>query len=495
MSAHDQEHAQDPTRLSGARRPDAAAGSSADPSAGPSAAGPSVTTAAAHPTAAPAPPVPDDGAPPPRWGSLRGTVTALSVAAAGLACAATAYSAETGDLALVCATGALASVLLGVVLALFMSRSRVCREVRLLTRELDEAVARTNAARAESEQRAAAGLEAAQRAVREAEVRRRTAAEGELSLRAAFKSETAKSAVLEGETMRFAEVTVPLVLEILRSGGSAEDVMARVPVPAGAAHLRLLEVLVREVRSGEQARSAARTACANAAGRIQALTEELHAGLRTVADRYGAGEPQGAAMLADLLTLDDQAARTGRLADGIAVLAGAPPARRWPDALSMDDVLHGALSRIDGMRRVRLRVAGTASVAGHAAEGVMHALAELLDNACAFSPPSEAVHVEVHDTASGVAVSIDDAGPGIPDEARADALRLISGEPLDPRTLPADGIGLAVVGRLARTYGLLVSLQGSPRGGTGALLIIPPTLLQTPPALAPNGGHPEGARG
>lgn len=431
-------------------------------------------TAAAAPSGAGA-------APRPRSGSRARIAGLVLVAAAGAACAWAAERAEPADRPLVVATGALAAALLGLTCALAVSRHRVHRELRLRIQELADVSARTSAADTESARRTAAGLESAQRAVREAEVRRRTAAEAELSLRAAFKAETAKSASLEGETVRFAEVTVPLVLELLRSGDSADAVMERVPKPVGAAHERLLAVLVREVESGERARAASRAAVAGAAARIQALTEDLHAGLRTLADRYGAGD-HGGAMFADLLALDDQAARTGRLADGIAVLAGAPPARAWPGALTMDEVLHGALSRIDGMRRVRLRVAASAAVAGHAAEGVMHALAELLDNACAFSPPSESVHVDVHDTASGVAVAIEDAGPGIPDSARARAHRLVSGGALDPRALPGDGIGLAVVGRLARTYGLLVSFQGSRRGGTGALLIIPTALLVPLPA-------------
>src|SRR5206468_5211959 len=118
-------------------------------------------------------------------------------------------------------------------------------------------------------------------------------------------------------------------------------------------------------------------------------------------------------VLADLLHLDHCTAQAGRLADTVAVLTGARSGRRWTRPIVMESVLRGALGRIEAYQRVRLHSASTSAVLGHAAEGVMHALAELMDNACNFSPPTEEVHVYVQETTSGVVVTIEDAGLGM----------------------------------------------------------------------------------
>jgi len=107
----------------------------------------------------------------------------------------------------------------------------------------------------------------------------------------------------------------------------------------------------------------------------------------------------------------------------------------------------------------------------------MHALAELMDNACNFSPPTEEVHVYVQETHSGVVVTIEDAGLVMPDATLARAEKLVSGDPLDLRALSGTRLGLAVVGALARKHGLLISFRPSSRGGTGVVVLLPPKIL------------------
>lgn len=397
------------------------------------------------------------------------------VVAVGAACVWATARVTTVDRPYVAATGGAAAVALGLAVALAMSRHRATRELRVRTELLRAEAARTVTAYADAARRAAIELEAAQRAVREADVRRRTAAEAEVSLRAALKAETARAAALEGETARLAEVTVPLAVERLRSGGSADTVLSRLPQPTGPAHQRLLDVLIREIGASERMRAAGMTACASAAGRLQALTTGMLADLRAMEHRHGED------VLGDLLHLDHCTAQAGRLADNVAVLTGARTGRRWTKPIVMESVLRGAMGRIDAYQRVRLHSASTAAVAGHAAEGVMHALAELMDNACNFSPPTEEVHVYVQETHSGVVVTIEDAGLVMPDATLARAEKLVSGDPLDLRALSGSRLGLAVVGCLARKHGLLVSFRPSARGGTGVIVLIPAKIVtQTP---------------
>ncbi|MFC4034247.1 ATP-binding protein [Streptomyces polygonati] len=399
-----------------------------------------------------------------------------AVIAAAAACGWAATRAATADRPLITATGGAGAVLLGIVVALALSRRRLARELRFQVAELRAEAFQEAERQAELTRLASIDLEAAQRAARATEVQRRTAAEAQLSLRAALKAETARAAALEGETARLTEVTIPLAVDRLRAGGSADTVMSRLPQPTGPAHQRLLGVLIREIAKSERMRAAGMAACASAASRMQALTTGMLADLREMEDRLGEE------VLGDLLHLDHCTAQTGRLADSVAVLTGSRSGRRWTKPIVMESVLRGAMGRIGAYQRVRLHSTSTAAVAGYAAEGVMHALAELMDNACNFSPPTEEVHVYVQETHSGVVITIEDAGLVMPDATLLRAQKLVSGDPLDLRALSGTRLGLAVVGCLARKHGLLISFRPSSRGGTGVVVLIPPKILTQSPA-------------
>ncbi|MET9897832.1 ATP-binding protein [Streptomyces sp. NPDC006446] len=225
-------------------------------------------------------------------------------------------------------------------------------------------------------------------------------------------------------------------------------------------------------------RAAAISATANAAGRMQALSTGMLADLRAMEERHSDED-----VLADLLHLDHRTAQAGRLADSVAVLTGARSGRRWARPIVMESILRGAMGRIGGYQRVRVHSASEAAVAGHAAEGVMHALAELLDNAANFSPPTAEVHVYVEEVPAGVIVSVEDSGLVMGEVQLRRAERAVTGV-VGPRSglggLTGTRLGLSVVGRLARKYGLKVSFRPSARGGTGVLVLIPQDLLTLP---------------
>ncbi|MFC1261701.1 sensor histidine kinase, partial [Streptomyces sp. CC302I] len=235
-------------------------------------------------------------------------------------------------------------------------------------------------------------------------------------------------------------------------------------------------------------RAAAVSATANAAGRMQALATGMLADLRAMEERHSDED-----VLADLLHLDHRTAQAGRLADSVAVLTGARSGRRWARPIGMESILRGAMGRIAGYQRVRVHAAGDASVAGHAAEGVMHALAELLDNAANFSPPTAEVHVYVEEVPAGVIVSVEDSGLVMGEVQLRRAQQAVSGESAGLGGLTGTRLGLAVVGRLSAKYGLKVSFRPSARGGTGVLMLIPRDILGTPavaPAPTPSAAAP-----
>jgi signal transduction histidine kinase len=275
----------------------------------------------------------------------------------------------------------------------------------------------------------------------------------------------------EAELLRLADATLPAVVKRLRAGEPGDTALAEVEQPDSDPQSRILQTLVAEVGRGERMRAAAMSACANAAGRVQALATSMLADLREMENRHDEE------VLGDLLRLDHSTAQAGRLADSIAVLTGARSGRRWTKPIVMESVLRGAVGRISAYQRVRIHSTSTVAVAGYAAEGVMHALAELMDNATSFSPPSEDVYVYVEEVHAGVVVTIEDGGLTMSPSALERAERTVSSETLDLTTLSGTRLGLAVVGCLARKHGMTVSFRPSSRGGTGVVVMIPRQLI------------------
>nr|WP_258177652.1 ATP-binding protein [Streptomyces solincola] len=240
-----------------------------------------------------------------------------------------------------------------------------------------------------------------------------------------------------------------------------------------------------EAARSESSRAAAIAACANAAGRMQALATSMLADLREMEHRHSDED-----VLTDLLHLDHRTAQAGRLADSVAVLTGARSGRRWAKPIVMESILRGAMGRIGGYQRVRLHNTSDAAIAGHAAEGVMHALAELLDNAATFSPPTAEVHVYVEDVPAGLVVTIEDSGLVMSEVQLRRAEQAVSADHSGLTGLSGTRLGLAVVGKLARKHGLAVSFRPSARGGTGVVVRIPHELV----SRTPNGVRPSGVR-
>ncbi len=243
----------------------------------------------------------------------------------------------------------------------------------------------------------------------------------------------------------------------------------------------VLRAVLDAVDNEEAMRESAQRAFVNIARRVQAIVHRQAIDLRKMEDRHG-DDP---AVFDDLLVIDHGNALIGRLADSIAVLGGARPGRQWNNPVPLYSVLRGGMSRILDFRRVELHPVSEVAVVGPAVEPLIHALAELLDNATRYSPPQTSVHLTAVEVQTGIAIEIEDGGLSLGEEGRARAERMLaeaeSGIDLNglgetPR------LGLAVVGRLARAYGFQVSLRPSAYGGVRAVLIVPDVYITTAPA-------------
>ncbi|MBE9376480.1 ATP-binding protein [Saccharopolyspora sp. HNM0983] len=291
----------------------------------------------------------------------------------------------------------------------------------------------------------------------------------------------AQVAAVRTEHETLVNETLPALVQRLRDGRSAQTVLAETDPSAHAGHQDLVELVVAELGHSERGRTAALAACANAAGRVQALATGMLAELRDMQRRHGDSEK----VLGDLFELDHRTSRIGRVADGLAVLTGARSGRPWPTPIPMESILRGAVGRIDAYRRIKLHSNADVAVVSHAAEGVMRALAELMDNAARFSPPKESAYVYTEEGHRGLVVTIEDGGLGMKEPVLERAVQAVGPDPLDLTTLAGTRLGLAVVGCLARKHGLTVSFRPSSRGGTGVVVLIPRDLLTDPPRDEP----------
>ena len=194
--------------------------------------------------------------------------------------------------------------------------------------------------------------------------------------------------------------------------------------------------------------------------------------------------------LRELYRLDHMSSRLRRNASSLVVLSGGAGANDHMAPLHLSDVVRLALGEIEDYTRVDVEVPEDLTVLPAVVGDLTLLLAELMENATAFSPPHTRVTVTATEFGGSVRLAVIDHGLGLPPERLAEEnARLTRRERLD--LAPSEVLGLFVVGRLARRHGLVVNLVDTPEGGVTALVELKPThLLARPEALSTGGGAP-----
>ncbi|SCD33137.1 Signal transduction histidine kinase [Streptomyces sp. di50b] len=204
--------------------------------------------------------------------------------------------------------------------------------------------------------------------------------------------------------------------------------------------------------------------------------------------------------LATLFKLDHFATVMRRHSENLLVLAGTEHGRHTAGPVPLVDVVRAAVSEIERYERVRIAsLPPHAHIAGFAADDLSHLLAELMENATAFSPPDMPVEVSAWLMESGeVMLSVQDEGIGMAED-RLERLntRLSEFDPeaaYDAESEEGLGLGLYVVARLAHRHGVQVQLRKQKQGGIAAVVVLPDPLLApaTPtavPASVPGSAH------
>ncbi|WP_420719284.1 ATP-binding protein [Streptomyces sp. NRRL S-1521] len=265
--------------------------------------------------------------------------------------------------------------------------------------------------------------------------------------------------------------------EVIRNVVDNDEAYRELPRPQRLLLRDVLEILDHE----EAMRESAQRAFVNIARRVQSIVHQQAAELREMEEFHG----RNPEVFDDLLRIDHGTALIGRLADSISVLGGARPGRQWPKPVPLYSVLRGAMSRILDYPRVELHSIAKVAIHGTSVEPLIHACAELLDNATRYSPPQTKVHVTAVEVQSGIAVEIEDGGVSLSEEARERAERMLAQAQagIDLNDLgESPRLGMAVVGRLSQMYNMQISLRQSAYGGVRAVLIVPREMITTGPA-------------
>ncbi|MFE7118943.1 nitrate- and nitrite sensing domain-containing protein [Streptomyces sp. NPDC057654] len=192
--------------------------------------------------------------------------------------------------------------------------------------------------------------------------------------------------------------------------------------------------------------------------------------------------------LETLFKLDHLATRMRRHSENLLVLAGAEHGSGHSGSVPLLDMVRASISEIEKYERVQIQALPPhAQVAGFAADDTSHLVAELLENATAFSPPDARVQLSGWLLESGdVMLSVQDEGIGMPAERLAAVNALLAApDPQEAHTADGEqtlGLGLYVVAQLASRHGVRVQLRAQQQGGMTAVVVLPKALLPTGPS-------------
>jgi HAMP domain-containing protein len=182
--------------------------------------------------------------------------------------------------------------------------------------------------------------------------------------------------------------------------------------------------------------------------------------------------------LGELYRLDHMSSRLRRNASSLVVLSGGAGANEHMAPLPLSDVVRLALGEIEDYTRVDVDVPDDIMVVPSLPADLILLLAELMENATAYSPPHTRVAVTANELRGGVRLAIVDQGLGMPPERLVEEnARLTRRERLD--LAPSEVLGLFVVGRLARRHSIDVHLSETPGGGITAWVDLTPQHLIT----------------
>ena len=176
-----------------------------------------------------------------------------------------------------------------------------------------------------------------------------------------------------------------------------------------------------------------------------------------------------------LASVEAQVLRLGRLTSDLRRLADLETRPLDLAAVDVSELVREVVSLVEDIpnaseRRITMSVSEVPwpipAIAGDW-DLVLLAVYNLLDNACKFTQPGDAVEIRAFEDMDSVAIEVADTGPGIPSED----LPLVWEELYrgkDARGIPGSGLGLALVQAIVERHGGRVSIRS--RAGQGTVV-------------------------
>ncbi|WP_326826052.1 sensor histidine kinase [Streptosporangium sp. NBC_01756] len=281
-----------------------------------------------------------------------------------------------------------------------------------------------------------------------------------------------------------AEVRLPQVVERLRKGETVDVETEAPPIPTTGTTMEITDV-------GRAFSTVQRTAVQAAVGEAR-LRQGFSRVFRNLARRNQSlvhrqlsqldsmqRKTHDPCALEDLYRLDHLTTRMRRQSEGLVILSGATAGRTWRNPVPLVDVIRAAVAEVEDYQRITVPPLPEAWLTGSATADVTHLLAELLENATSFSPPTTPVRVRGEIVGRGFVIEIEDRGLGMQEIERA-AVNGRLATPPEFDVADSEQLGLFVVSQLAARHGIKVTLNRSPFGGTTAVVLIPQGVLAGP---------------
>ncbi|WP_167357947.1 ATP-binding protein, partial [Streptomyces silaceus] len=289
---------------------------------------------------------------------------------------------------------------------------------------------------------------------------------------------------------RLGDEFLPAALKGLRSGEAIDDVLPPLAqetevTPEYRQELRkVLRTGLIAVEEEFNRSTSAEQAVISIGSRLHVLTGKIRGRLHEMQGEHG----RSPAVAQGLMELDQAIGPADCLAASIGVLGGTDrPGRQWQEPQRLLSVVRGGIGRIKDFDRVQVRQLPELGVDGGLVDHLTLIFAHLLDNAARYSPPTEPVIVSGKEVPNGVGIEIQDAGKGLSDEKKQQALDSLEGIAAGPGLggLSEDAnLGLRVVGTLGRKYGIRVTFADSPWLGTSVVVVVPHKYFSQLPAAA-----------
>jgi signal transduction histidine kinase len=252
---------------------------------------------------------------------------------------------------------------------------------------------------------------------------------------------------------------------------TATDLARRLPEPEGRDEIaRLAETLNAMLGRLADSRDRLTAFVADAAHELRSPVASIRQHSE-VAQAHP--EQADAGELADVVHAESL--RLQRLVDDLLLLArgDAGARQRFDQPVDLDDVVGAAVARL---RPVSAAVIDTSGVSGGQVRGDAGALDRLVGNLLenAVRHAEGRVAVSLVEDATGVTLTVDDDGPGIPEADRARVFeRFVRLDEARSRDAGGSGLGLAIVAAVAVAHGARVLVDAAPLGGARFRVVFP----------------------